>query len=210
MKTDMNWKPNTSQLLAAGLLLLGCAAYCLPWLTNPGSGLSLGAYDLAEWTSLHPAVRSGNPALLTTLLLRLPLACLGLIISIGLLRGKLGFAFLLIVLTGIALLPPLEFFTQYRDDPNYQQQFFLALFTIATGVLSMAIRPESLIKSLVILLAVVGAGSSLVGLLQGYALLEQFKMPTQFGLGGIGFVAIYAISATYFLWANKWSIKQTR
>src|SRR5688500_1464361 len=106
----MNWKPNTSQLLTIILLIVGCAAYRLPWLTNPGSGLSLGAYDLGEWASLHPAVRSGNPALLTTLLLRLPLVCLGLIISIGFLRGKLGFALLLIVLTGIALLPPLEFF----------------------------------------------------------------------------------------------------
>jgi hypothetical protein len=206
----MRWKPNSSQLLTVMLLVLGCAAYSLPWLTNPGSGLSLGAYDLAEWTSLHPTVRSGNPALLTTLLLRLPLACLGLIISIGFLREKLGFAVLVIVLTGIALLPPLEFFTQYRDDPNYQQQFFLALFTIATGILSIAIRPEILIKSLVILLVVVGAGSSLAGLLQGYSLLEQFKLPTQFGLGGIGLVAIYAISIFYFLWANKESIKQTR
>jgi hypothetical protein len=207
----MKWELNSSQLLTVIMLLvLGCTAYSLPWLMNPGSGLSLGAYDLAEWTSLHPAVRSGNPALLTTLLLRLPLACLGLIISIGFLRRKLIFAVVVIVLTGSALLPPLEFFTQYRDDPNYQQQFFLALFTIATGVLSMAIRPDHLTKSLVILLAIVGAGSSLAGLLQGYALLEQFKLPTQFGLGGIGLVAFYAISTLYFLWANKWSIKQTR
>ena len=206
----MSRKSNTSQLFSAMLLALGCAAYSLPWLTNPGNGLSFAAYDLAEWTSLHPAVRNGNPAMVTALLLRLPLACLGLIISIGFLREKLVYAIAAIVLTGIALLPPLEFFTQYRDDPNYQQQFFLAAITWATGVVGIAIRQEHFTKLVVVLVIVAGAGSSLAGLLHGYVLLEQFKLSTQFGLGGFSMVAIYATAALYFFRTNKELIEQTR
>jgi hypothetical protein len=209
MKTDMHRKPNTSQLMAGGLLLLGCITYSLPWLMNPGNGLTFGAYDLAEWTSLHPAVRGGNPALLTALLLRVPLACLGLIVSIGFLRQRVGFAIAVIVLTGIALLPPLEFFTQFRDDPNYQQQFILTSITVAVGIASMMLRSVRLTKIVVILLAFVGAIGSVAGLLHGYALLEQFKLPTQFGLGGISLTAIFAISTLYFFRANQGSIKQT-
>ena len=205
----MNLKPNTSQILVGGLLLLGCIAYSLPWLANPGNGLSFGAYDLAEWTSLHPAVRNGSPALITALLLRLPLACLGLIVSIGFLREQLGIALAFIVLTGIALLPPLEFFTQFRDDPNYQQQFFLAFATVGVGVISMMIRSERITKSAVMLLAVVGAISSIVGLFHGYTLLEQFKLPTQFGIGGFALTIVYAMSALYFFGTNQRWIKQT-
>jgi hypothetical protein len=179
-------------------------------LINPGSGLSFGAYDLAEWTSLHPAVRNGNPALLTPLLLRVPLACWGLIISLGFLNTRFGVAAVIIVLTSIAILPPLEFFTQYRDDPNYQQQFLLALVTLATGITGIAIRSVHVIKPLVIILAFVGAGSSLAGLIQGYRLLEQFKLPTHFGFGGISLIAIYVIVALYLLRINKGIIKQTR
>lgn len=208
-KTFMISKLRAQQLLASGLLLLGCIAYSLPWLMNPGNGLTFGAYDLAEWTSLHPAVRGGNPALLTALLLRVPLACLGLIVSIGFLRGRLGFAIGVIVLTGIALLPPLEFFTQFRDDPNYQQQFFLALITVAVGIASMMLRSIRLTKMVVILLAVVGAASSLAGLLHGYAFLEQFKLPTQFGLGGMTLTSIFAIIVLYFFRENRGMIKQT-
>ena len=63
--------------------------------------LKFGAYDLAEWTSLHPSVRSGNPALLTALLLRVPLACLGLIICMGFLQKTLGIMRLaVLVVTG--------------------------------------------------------------------------------------------------------------
>jgi hypothetical protein len=205
----MHSKSHDPKVLAGGLLLLGCITYNLPWLINPSNGLSFGAYDLAEWMSLHPTVRSGNPTLLTTLLLRLPLAHLGLIVSIGFLRERLGFAITVIMLTAIALLPPLEFFTQFRDDPNYQQQFFMALVTVAIGIAGMILNPGHLTKTLVILLTIFGAMSSGAGLLYGYTLLEQFKLPTQFGLGGIGLTAIYAISAFYFLGMNQRSRKQT-
>ena len=195
----MNWKLNRLYLLVGGLFALGGAAYSLPWLTNPGSGLSFGAYDLAEWASLHPAVRGGNPAFLTSLLLRLPLACLGLIITVGLLQIKLRSRIFLTFLIALALLPPLEFFTQYRDDPNYQQQFYLAGIALVIGVLSVSMKPGRHIKTFVIFLAVIGGASSLTGLLQAYSLLEQFKLSVQVGLGGIGLIIIYAIITWVFL-----------
>lgn len=212
MNLSMKWRHNRFDILVGGLFALGCAAYSWPWLINPGNGLSFSAYDLAEWTSLHPSVRGSNPALLTSLFLRLPLACLGLIFAIGFLQGKPRTRLMLVFLIALALLPPLEFFTQYRDDPNYQQQFYLAGIIFVVGILSVAIRPGRHVKLLIALLAVIGIISSLAGLLQGYSLLEQFKLPVQVGLGGISLIIIYAIIAFVFvlLIPDNPSIKQTR
>ena len=55
-------------------LLLALIAYSLPWVVGPGAALTLNAYDLAEWTSLHPAVRTAAlPFALTFGLRLLPL-----------------------------------------------------------------------------------------------------------------------------------------
>jgi hypothetical protein len=210
MNIKMNWQSNRIRLLVGVLFALGLLVYSLPWLINSGSGLSFGAYDLAEWASLHPAVRGNNPVLLTSLLLRLPLTCLGLIITIGFLQGKSRLRLLLAILIAIAMLPPLEFFTQYQDDPNYQQQFLLAVITCVAGGLSIGLKTRSHVKTLMVLLVVVGVVSSLTGLIQGYLLLEQFKLPVQVGAGGIGIVIIYAIITWVFLMTDAQLIKQTR
>ncbi|MFN8529394.1 MAG: hypothetical protein U0670_12340 [Anaerolineae bacterium] len=55
-------------------LSLGLIGYFSAWVVNPGVALTLHAFDLAEWASLHPVVRA-EPMLITTLLLRLPLLC---------------------------------------------------------------------------------------------------------------------------------------
>ena len=66
-------------------LLIGVmiAGYVLPWVINPGVSLTLGGYDLGEWTSLHEAVRGEQPALLTSFLLRLPLALIAMLIGVA-------------------------------------------------------------------------------------------------------------------------------
>src|SRR5437762_3346647 len=107
-------------LLIPFLLVSAVIGYLLPWMITPAQSLTMGAYDLAEWTSLHPVVRQTLPFLWTTLALRIPLAILGILlaeyIASTLYRKVIGF--LVILITVIALLPPLEFFTVYRDDPN--------------------------------------------------------------------------------------------
>ena len=202
-------KQSQSWLIILGIL--GLVAYCLPWLTNSGSSLSLGAYDLAEWASLHPAIRGANPPLLMSLLLRLPLACFGLVITPTLLMHSSGKRIAFLLLLGIALLPPLEFFTQYRDDPNYQQQFALALITIIVGVAWLAIRSIKWDKILSIICVLVGAISSLVGLIQGYNLMHGFALPAQIGLGGLMFIILnMGIVVLLSFSATASPLKQTR
>ena len=68
-------------------LFLLLIAYALPWMMTPTiAGLTNGAYDLAEWTSIHPAVRA-DPLLLTPLLLRLPLVGIAWLAGMGRLRN---------------------------------------------------------------------------------------------------------------------------
>jgi hypothetical protein len=204
----MNQYSLRSGLWIGALFLLGCAAYSLPWLANHSTGLSFGAYDLAEWASLHPAVRGANPTLLASFLLRLPLACLGLLCFIGLYRENLWLRLIFLALIGIALLPPLEFFTQYRDDPNYRQQFFLAVSTVLFGILSMSLVRRDYIRPLVIALVLIGAISSLWGLLQGYSLMTAFNLTTRISFGGIALLAIYALTGFVLLRGFQPSSKQ--
>jgi hypothetical protein len=189
----------------------GITAYCLPWLTNPGVGLSFGAYDLAEWTSLHPAVRGGNPALLTSLLLRLPLACIGLVTALLIWKHSPIKRILFIFVLGIALLPPLEFFTQYRDDLNYQQQFGLALVTVIAGLSSIAIRHERWRNLVIIGTVLLGTASAVGGLIHGYTLMRGFELETRLGSGGLLFVILSVILGIIQFWRNiKSLLKQTR
>jgi hypothetical protein len=68
-------------LFAAGLLFL--AAGLLPWVQVSGAGLNLNPVDLAEWTSLAPAIQSQSPPLLTTALLRTFLVVATLLLALG-------------------------------------------------------------------------------------------------------------------------------
>jgi hypothetical protein len=168
------------------LIVLGVLGYLLPWVITPSNSLSIGAYDLAEWTSLHPIVRQTLPFLWTTLLLRLPLAILGVLLAsyVGSAFSRLvGFG--IIVLTAIALLPPIEFFTTYRDDSNYQQQFVLTVLVLIIGSLLVGWQNKYLQRILPVLLSLLGCLSALVGLVQGYGLLRGFDLPTSIGYGGL-------------------------
>ncbi len=60
-------------LVCLAFALIG---YHLAWYTHPTAGFTTNAFDLAEWASLHPAVRSSSPPMLTSFLLRLPLIML--------------------------------------------------------------------------------------------------------------------------------------
>lgn len=183
------------------LLVLAIIGYLLSWVITPASSLSMGAYDLAEWTSLHPVVRQTLPFLWTTLALRTPLAILGILlaayITSDLHHQIIGLAVILI--TAIALLPPLEFFTAYRDDPNYQQQFFLVLITLMVGILITLWQNKQLQRILPILLSIVGCFSSIIGLYQGYMLMQAFNLPTSVGLGGVITTVCLGLAACLYI-----------
>src|SRR5690606_34011562 len=121
-------------LLAAGLLI----AYALPWLVTNSAALTFGGYDLAEWSSLPPAARTTEPALLAALLLRLVLTCITLYFALATSyrRGQAGWwvSLMAVGLLSDAQLPPLEYFSIARNDSNYGQQFALAVFSLALGL----------------------------------------------------------------------------
>lgn len=187
MFTDTQKKP----FYLAVLLAIALLAYCLPWLHNAGVSLSLNAYDLAEWTTLHPSVRAANPSLITSLLLRLPLPCLGLAIAFGNITRSRIVKIILLGLLSLALFPPLEFFTSARNDPNYQQLFALALITFITGLVVPVFTSPKQKHIIVIVLMIVGLIAALVGTLQANSLMETFKLPAQLGLGIVLIVLTY-------------------
>lgn len=189
------------------LIILAFGAYSLPWLVNPSVGLTLGAYDLAEWSTLHPEVRNDSPELLLSLLLRVPLVGLAVIAAFSSsLRRVYSITWWLIVIS-IALLltisfPPLEFVTEARNDLNYLQQFFLTMIggvLVLWGISGIASQGRPYI---VLVVALIAAGMSVVGMLQARHFLIGFSMPVSVGLGGVLFVVSLAF-ITAFNFASR-------
>jgi len=172
-----------------GLMLV---LYLLPWLVNPSVSLSPNGYDLAEWASLHPAVREATPALLTSLLLRLPLACLALLIAFTTRRGLLPA--LIVLIAAAALLPPPEF-VKALDDPNYRQQAALALFTLIGGAVGFSGQLPRARHWIAVGISLIGALASGIGLLQSYELMRGFNLPTQIGMGGVLLALMFVLVA---------------
>jgi hypothetical protein len=162
------------------LIALMLALYLFPWLVNPAASLTPNAYDLAEWASLHPAVRDAN--FLTSFLLRLPLACLALIVAFTGTRSALRA--LVVVVLSVAVLRP-EFFTAL-GDPNYQQQAGLAAFALVGGIVGLSGILKRWHAYIAMGIGIVGAAACIVGVNSGYGLMRGFRLPTQVGIGGVG------------------------
>src|SRR5690606_8662803 len=111
------------------LMALLLAAYAGPWLQSPSAALSFGGYDLAEWASLPPGVRSASPPLVASFLLRSVLTSLTLFLAFASPYRRFTVGWLAVAVVSLLLvaaqLPPLEFFTVARGDPNYSQQAVL-------------------------------------------------------------------------------------
>ena len=120
--------------LTLTLLLVAWIGCYFPWTATTGAAFSVNLFDLAEWTSLDPVVRGGNPTLLSTFLLRATVALIALALAIKIVDMPNRLArwglWLLTFLIGVGLLPPLDFFRGSFDDPNYRQQFVIAAVTL--------------------------------------------------------------------------------
>ncbi|NJO84308.1 MAG: hypothetical protein HC828_17015 [Blastochloris sp.] len=159
------------RLIVVVLLLV---VYLLPWaaLSEGSAAFSLNAYDLAEWASLHPAERASSPILLTSLLLRLPLACIGVALALTMPNRML--AVIVGVIFFAALLPPLTFINQ-RDDPNYQQQFMIAALVLVASVsAAVFMRRVRVLSVMGVLFALVALGAGAGGALRAADLLRGF------------------------------------
>ncbi len=129
-------------------LAVALAGCYLPWVYHRTAGLTFNAIDLAEWVSLAPAVRGGSVPLLIPFLLRIALVGIALLCGVRAAIEERKWSRWLYMLLALALaatlLPPVDFFKGAFDDPNYRQQFALAVSTlIGLGIVMLVKRRAS-------------------------------------------------------------------
>lgn len=186
----MNNKPLGAERFSSvilGLLLLCILTYHLPWLTASSAALSPGAADLAEWLSLHPA----KDALTTAFWLRIPFAVLTIIIVLASPRSAYRWLHIaLVICMWVALLPPLEFFTDaaVRSNPNFQQQFGLWVFGVlgASAGFTVPLRRHN--RTLLLVFSAIVLMAAVWGIWQAYPLMAAFGYEFTLGFGAIGLV----------------------
>jgi hypothetical protein len=186
---------NSRVLIRQILIVLAIIACLIPWVVTPGTSLTLNTYDLAEWASLTPMAHNTTPILLTPLLLRLPLSLTALLVVLSFKNHKLV-QLLVVVITSIALMPPFEFVTRASDDPNYRQQFALAILTFLAGIAVMRLTNNHVKQWMGITLAVAAILAGGWGLSQAYAFMQQYNLPVNLGLGAFVFVIALAVMIT--------------
>ena len=194
-------KQSNLSLFVPVTLAITLVCYMLPWVRTPASALSLGAYDLAEWASLHPIVRETTPYLWSSLALRLPLAVIGILIASYIAQTPFRrlFGMAVVLLTAIALLPPLEFFTIYRDDVNYRQQFILTFATLILGTILLPRRLANIKPILLSLVSGIGAIAAGIGLSQSLRLMQNFNLPVQLGINVYIMIILLGILAIGYI-----------
>ena len=173
------------------LLILGLAAYALPWILGPSAPLTLNAYDLAEWTSLHPPQRATSPPLLAPLELRLQLLILSVIVGL-LASGRIctKVSALIILAIALAQMPPFEFIDDIRNL-NYSQQFLLALVSVILSSALLPLKPGRLLPYIMLPLTFLGMASALHGHAQALELFALWNLEASAGAG------LWLLAASY-------------
>lgn len=179
------------------LIALAILVYLFPWVQTPINGINGGAYDLAEWASLHPAVQSTLLPLIPSLLLRLHLPIFVLLLSLDI-RLPAWSKFCVIALLIIAQFPPLEFLSE-RDNPNYQQQAALAILSIILMLISTIKGIRAKTRWILAGLGLFGGVLSLAGLAQIMGLLDDFQIAVQPAAGAFALTAIYVAVLVFAL-----------
>jgi hypothetical protein len=195
---------NRILVIAIPLALL---TYLLPWVVSSTHGLTLGAYDLAEWLSLHPAT---HPSRLPSLLLRGQLLIFTLIIAYTttkpLFTVDWWLRLLAVLVLTVAQLPPPEFLA-WTGDQNQRQQALLAGISLLGGVIGLTGIFYSFRRFLLLALFMMGLLSSIYGLLQAFPRMREFGLAPTVGIGGISFVLLYGVLLVWtgysFLNANR-------
>ena len=175
-------------LLLLILLLLGLFGYVSPWAVTRSAPMTLNAYDLAEWTSLHPAQRHTTPPLLAPLLLRAQLVILTLTFAVT--ASGRWITALVVLLLALAQLPPFEYVYDIANL-NYRQQFGLALFSLIAGLVTTRFGHRRPARSMLIVLPVVGIALVYAGVSQAFEVYRQLQAVASVGMGPWLLVASY-------------------
>lgn len=184
------------------LVVAMIGAYLLPWAQGGSASLTFGAYDLAEWASLHPAVRGNSPPFLIPLLLRGVLTCMVLYAALAApMRGAPRW--LVVGVLSAAQLPPFEFFTSSRGDANYQQQAILAGVSLVAGCAALIVGKRRLRQRAAAGAAVLGCVAGIAGVMQALPLFEQFEVAARTGAGAVVLPVLWVVGASRALVALK-------
>lgn len=176
-----------------GGLIVALVCYHLPWYAHDTAGFTMHGYDLAEWTSLHPAVRGSSPPMLTSFLLRAPLWALlaGLALAANRLDDPRGRWIVRagVLLVALRFVPPKDFFTTATGDPNYRQMMLLALLSaVSVAAAVLLVRVSDRVQTVLLLVVViVGLVSSWWGLSRAGQLLHDFEIDVRIGAGFAGY-----------------------
>lgn len=190
--------PNWLVALAFGLVLVGLFGFAQPWIVAPSGSMTLNAFDLAEWTSLHPTQRATSPPMLTPLMLRLQLLILSVILG-ALPTGSSAracAAIMILVLT-LAQLPPLDIVYD-PNNLNYRQQLYLAAASLTASFCLFAVNRRRIALLASIALPIIGIATASYGLAEAAGLYQHFEIGQAPGAGiwilGASYIGIAAIA----------------
>ncbi len=166
-------------------IAIGLFGYIMPWIITPTTPLTLGAYDLAEWASLHPSQPHTSPALLVPLLLRIQLLIITILVAISSTDNMKSrfISLIVIIILFIAQLPPLEFLISASDNINYQQQMVLAVISLMAGIGLIVVKLPKLRDYILIVAIILGVGASWFGLEQAQQLYTLSLQEYTVGFG---------------------------
>lgn len=191
-----------------GLLsvLLALVCYYLPWYAHDTAGFTMHGFDLAEWASLHPAVRSSSPEMLTSFLLRAPQWII--VVALTLVANRFDDPRWRWVVRAGALalalrfVPPKEFFTDTPDDPNYRQMTLLLVLSGLSVLLALLVYrvPEHIQNGVLIALLMAGVVMSWWGLSRTGELLDNFEIDVQIGVGIVGYTVFVLLAGLIIAW----------
>ncbi|MDE2855043.1 MAG: hypothetical protein OXN88_12800 [Chloroflexota bacterium] len=189
-------------MILCSLVMLGLLGYVQPWILAPSGSMTLNAFDLAEWTSLHPAQRATSPPLLTPLLLRLQLLLLSVILSANAPAGRMkvaAAAIAILVLTA-AQMPPLEFVYDF-NNLNYRQQFYLAGASLVASFALLAFSARRISTLATVALPLIGIVTAALGLAQAMELYDHYALDAAPGAGiwvlSLSYVGMIVVALVY-------------
>jgi hypothetical protein len=145
---------------------VGVISFSMPFWGSQPASLQFNTYDLSEWATLSPETLNILTGLNIAFMLRLALVGTILQLLLTLLRFDIPRQWYLVIafIGGVLLLPPMELFVQSHNDPNYRQQFMLAIICwFGTAIIKSQFAKrhryaiQRLIAVLVMVCSIVGA-----------------------------------------------------
>ena len=189
------------------LISVALMMFIAPWVYNAELSLTFGAYDLAEWASLHPLSNQTTPVMLVSLLLRLQLVLVTWLVA--LFAPKLRFSwqwwgwFIGVGILLIAQLPPLEYLVNGTGNDNQLQQLILLIVSgvgFLFGIMGWLQRVRT---GLIVLISIIGIVSAGWGLFTAVEYMQDYRLDTAVSVGGIGMILVYMGMLGWVMWQGN-------